>query len=279
MFDSSYDFDGSINPDDRKWLIRLFPHADIDGVMGAICEHIDSGVVEFKPMIQVLPDWLNDGNWRRVGHPILDVNSQVPGLKMICVPLYYPSGGNKRLMGNDMDTYETGRAIIFISSYPNPGYYPEASGVFKIRESSSNLQVLWRNVHFGRRYKHATEGYAVSGLLTTVDAINTASASLRQLVRTRRARIRDWSEHGAGYYGSDPVVDYRGRTKYLKTFTIFGTNSAHYIPTDIDPTTPIYDSTLHLGTWGINHLYLMRADLDNTVFDFDAEMLRSKNFE
>ena len=72
------------------------------------------------------------------------------------------------------------------------------------------------------------------------------------------------------HYGTEGVTNYLGQTKYLKNFAIWENKAGERIP--------MYTGE-DGGRWSANRLFFMRADLDNEVFDFDAEMRRSKHFK
>lgn len=228
--------------------VKYFPLLDTSGpvpVLKAKILNVDTGAIREEAVNVPLPAWLTDeGDWLRVGNPVMDAQNRVPGLRPIPVPMSYPSLGTLDYYGGESATRGTGPWGI--------------SGLIKLRESSSNLLILWKNCAFGYRLDSGSS-YTSHGLVILTDNGNDPAA------RERLLRVRDWSEHGAGHYGAFPVTDCLGRTKYLKTLTIWGTSYERSIPVARGGS---------LGQWEQNHIYVMRTDLDNAAFDFDAEMLR-----
>ena len=72
------------------------------------------------------------------------------------------------------------------------------------------------------------------------------------------------------HYGAKGVTNDLGQTKYLKNFAIWENKAGQRIP---------MHTGADCGEWSANRLFFMRADLDNEVLDFDAEMRRSKHFK
>ena len=72
------------------------------------------------------------------------------------------------------------------------------------------------------------------------------------------------------HFGAAGTPNYLGQTKYRKNFALWENKAGEMIPmrTGADG-----------GRWSANRLFFMRADLDNEVFDFDAEMRRSRHFK
>lgn len=230
--------------------VAYFPLFNDSGELGARCKDKNSGVESFRVMNLPLPAWLDGGDWRRIDNPVMDSADKVAGLKIIPIPMAYPSLASEHHYNGDINAPSARGCAPY-----------GCSGLIKIRENSSNAQILWKHYAFGYREEAgAGDTYISRGLVFLTDNGQDAEAAMRL------RRIRDWSEHGAGHYGKSPVTDCLGRQKYLQTFSIWGTASHRAIPVK---------SGLPLGNWGQNHLFFIRADLNNSVFDFDAEMLRS----
>lgn len=230
-----------------NYEVKFFPLLDTSGavpVLKARVRNVNTGTISEQAVNVTIPAWLTVDDWQRVSNPVMDSGDRVAGLRPLPIPMSYPSLGTLDYYDGSLGTRKTGPWGI--------------SGLIKLRESSSNLLILWKSCEFGYR-KDSGNSYVSRGLVTLTDKEGDPMA------RERLLRIREWSEHGAGHYGSSSVTDCLGRTKYLKTLTIWGTGAVTNIPVARGAS---------LGQWGQNHLYIMRTDLDNNAFDFDAEMLR-----
>ena len=233
----------------NDYEVKFFPLLDTSGTsptLRARVRHVNTGTVSEQAVNVPVPAWLTVRDWQRVGNPVMDSDDRVAGLRPIPVPMSYPSLGTLDYYGGASGTQGTGPWGI--------------SGMIKLRESSSNLPILWKSCEFGYR-EPSGNSYVSRGLVTLTDTRGDPMA------RERLLRMRDWSEHGAGHYGASQVTDCLGRAKYRKTLTIWGTVSVKSVPVARGAS---------LGQWGQSHLYIMRTDLDDSVFDFDAEMLRSR---
>lgn len=249
------------------WEIVLFPVMDNNGQMCARCKNRTTGAIENKVVNVPLPAWLENGNWARVGNPIQDSPNRVTGLKVIPVALPYPSMGKIGHYDNTNPVANYEESFLMLNGY---------AGLVRIVESSSNTQLFWRSSHFGFRVNFKDGGgiwrYLSRDLMRVMDRPDSRESSM-QCFR----RLRDFSEHGAGYYGSSPVTDCLGRTKYLHNLMIWGINPTSLIPLARGESLGTWEDRIgYEGDSASGHLYIIRADLDPEQIDFDAEMLKCK---
>ena len=115
-------------------------------------------------------------------------------------------------------------------------------------ETSSRMDMAWRHPSFSNYQPNY-----VAGVVQDLPA-SMVEMDLRQVV----------------HFGAAGTPNYLGQTKYRKNFALWENKAGEMIPmrTGADG-----------GRWSANRLFFMRADLDNEVFDFDAEMRRSRHFK
>jgi len=141
---------------------------------------------------------------------------------------------------------------VFNHSYPHALF-------FSFQESSTNVTVNLR---------HSAAGGAEGGNPTGVfgDMLSNPKTILGGDKQDDRA---------IQIFCHTPVRDYRGRNKYLKNLFILGMRNGDPIPiTYYYPKAPTGD----LGYWHEDRWFIVRADLNNDIFDFDEELKRSKVF-
>ena len=224
-------------------VLKMFPVLGPGGTVGA--EDADGN---FIPMNLNLPAWLSGGDdWRNLSsyYSMPNENARgVPGLYLGSRLLMFPS--------ITRGPWKYSNGPVFDYGYPHALF-------FSFQESSTNVTVNLR---------HSAAGGAEGGNPTGVfgDMLSNPKTILGGDKQDDRA---------IQIFCHTPVRDYRGRNKYLKNLFILGMRNGDPIPiTHYYPRAPTGD----LGYWREDRWFIVRADLNNDIFDFDEELKRSKVF-
>lgn len=155
-----------------------------------------------------------------------------------------------------------------------------SDGMIQLVESSSGTRIAWRHKAFGEIKTHggSWNDYGLTELVRSgiktdqeFDVIVKCTEANRLGVILDNAPLPAYCST-MKHWGSDPVTDWLGRKKFLKTLTVWIVR-------------PIYRYALHNGEvvereimrHFKDYLCIMRTDLDPSVFDFDAEMRRASS--
>lgn len=158
-----------------------------------------------------------------------------------------------------------------------------SNGMIQLVESSSGMRIAWRHSAFGEIVVNSgSEKWHDRGLtefLRDSGLHDGHLTSLREWLEANRvgvilenAPISD-TYSTMKHLGSDPVTDWRGNRKFLKTLTVWLVRMRYR---QVQPDGTLGSYVGHSGNV-THYLCIMRTDLDNTVFDFDAEMEKVKN--